>query len=82
MKLPKQSRIRPETAQQQQDEVLSKNNPSPQQVEILKAYLQSRANASSLNPRSPEYDPIEAAMARHPGLTREQAEKMAEAFGF
>ena len=82
MQLPKQNRITPETAQQQQDEVLSKNNPSPQQVKNLKAYLQSRENASSLNRFSPGYDPIEAAMARHPGLTRERAERMAESFGF
>jgi hypothetical protein len=27
-------------------------------------------------------DPIEAAMRRHPGLTREKAEEMVEAFGF
>lgn len=28
------------------------------------------------------YDPIASAMRDHPGLTREEAEKMAEAFGF
>jgi hypothetical protein len=28
------------------------------------------------------YDPIENALRRFPGLTREEAEKMAEAFGF
>lgn len=49
MQLPKQNRIGPEIAQQQQDEVLSKNNPSPQQVRDLKAYPRSRENASSLN---------------------------------
>jgi len=28
------------------------------------------------------YDPITSAMKRNPGLTREEAERMAEAFGF
>ena len=29
-----------------------------------------------------DYDPIENAMRQHPGLTRAEAEEMAEAFGF
>ena len=33
-------------------------------------------------PPQEEYDPIALAMKRHPGLTREAAEKMAEALGF
>jgi len=28
------------------------------------------------------YDPIASAMRDHPGLTREEAERMAESFGF
>ena len=28
------------------------------------------------------YDPLEAAMKRHPALTRERAEELAAAFGF
>jgi len=28
------------------------------------------------------YDPIASAMRNHPGLTREEAERMAESFGF
>lgn len=37
---------------------------------------------SDRDPLSPPYDPIENAMRRHPGLTREEAEKLAEAAGF
>jgi hypothetical protein len=33
-------------------------------------------------PAGDDFDPIESAMRRHPGLTREAAEAMAEAFGF
>lgn len=32
--------------------------------------------------REQPYDPIQSAMDRHPGLTREKAEEMAEALGF
>ena len=37
-------------------------------------------SASSGLPK--DFDPIESAMKRHPGLTREKAEEMAESFGF
>ena len=74
--------IQPVSAQQQQGEVLSKIKPSPQQIKDLKSYLGTRESGSSLNRFSPDYDPIAAAMARHPDLTEDQAERIAEAFGF
>ena len=52
---------------------------SRQQIERLLA----KKNESSLESgRSSEFGPIERAMRNHPGLTRETAEQMADAFGF
>jgi hypothetical protein len=47
--------------------------------------IQDEAIAEFLRNKSetwPSFDPIENAMRRHPRLTRETAEKMAEEFGF
>jgi hypothetical protein len=44
----------------------------------LEALLKKKAKAAP----SGGYDPIASAMRNHPGLTREKAEEMAEAFGF
>ncbi len=52
---------------------------SRQQLESLLA----KKNESSLESgQSSESGPIERAMRNHPGLTRETAEQMADAFGF
>ena len=48
----------------------------------LEALLKASAESSSNGEPSTVLGPIESAMQRHPGLTREEAEKMAEAFGF
>ena len=56
--------------------------PSRRQTAELKRHVEAIADRGSSNPRSPDYDPIEASLARHPGLTRERAEQMAKAFGF
>ena len=56
--------------------------PSRRQTAELKRHVEAIADRGSTNPRSPDYDPIEASLARHPGLTRERAEQMAKAFGF
>jgi hypothetical protein len=56
--------------------------PSRRQIAELTRHVEAIADRGSTNPRSPDYDPIEASLARHPGLTRERAEQMAKAFGF
>ena len=56
--------------------------PSRRQTAELTRHVEAIADRGSTNPRSPDYDPIEASLARHPGLTRERAEQMAKAFGF
>lgn len=56
--------------------------PSRSQIAELTRHVEAIADRGSTNPRSPDYDPIEASLARHPGLTRERAEQMAKAFGF
>jgi len=48
----------------------------------LEALLAKKETSSSENEPSSELGPIERAMREHPGLTREMAEKMADAFGF
>ena len=45
-------------------------------------HVDAFADRGSTNPRSPDYDPIEASLARHPDLTRERAEQTAKALGF
>jgi hypothetical protein len=54
--------------------------------EKLEASLKAK-NGPSGEPRqsgkhAPVVDPLETAMKRHPGLTREEAEEIAAAFGF
>jgi hypothetical protein len=48
----------------------------------LKASLAKKGVSSSDDAPSIAHDPIEQAMARHPGLTRERAEADAKAWGF
>ena len=55
---------------------------SRSQIAELTRHIEAVADRGSTNPRSPGYDPIEASLARHPGLTRERAERIAKAFGF
>lgn len=45
---------------------------------------QDRAIAAALKKPQmpPSFDPIQAAIERHPGLTEEKAEEIARAFGF
>ena len=56
--------------------------PSRRQTAELTRHIEAIADRGSTNPRSPDCDPIEASLTRHPGLTRERAEQMAKAFGF
>ena len=55
---------------------------SQHQIAEPTGHVDAFANPGSTNPRLPDYDPIEASLARHPDLTRERAEQMAKAFGF
>ena len=73
---------RPMDAQQMHDAAMVVPKPSPEQVQMMSDYLGKIAPTSSLDPSSVTYDPIAAAMARHPMLTREKAEETAKAFGF
>jgi hypothetical protein len=61
--------------------------PTKEQSAELKTQPEPEASKEhhpgSAMPKLPmDYDPIANAMARHPGLTRAEAEEMAEAFGF
>ena len=53
---------------------------SPEERLLLAQSLSKMETDDSV--RSAPFDPIENAMKRHPGLTREEAEKMAESLGF
>lgn len=74
----------PVDAQQQQDrernEWVESGKPRPKGG--LRALLPQPSESTSSEASSETYDPIEAAMKQHPGLTRERAEKLAEQFGF
>ncbi len=68
-----------ESAQEQQDAMMKENLKS---MRSLKDLVQSQSESTSSEASSGSYDPIENAMRRHPGLTREKAEAMAELYGF
>lgn len=72
--------MRPETAQEQQDELLSKcigNLKSRQSFEAVLAEVDVLVGAPSTT-----YDPLEQVLIDNPSLTRKKAEEMAQAFGF
>lgn len=72
--------MRPETAQEQQDELLSK----------CIGYLKSRRSFEAVlaevdvlvGAPSTAYDPLEQVLIDNSSLTRKKAEEMAQAFGF
>jgi hypothetical protein len=74
--------MRPETAQDQHDQMPALDKNKMATPEELAALLQERSGNSSPPMSSTAFDPIALAMENHPGLTREKAEAMAEAFGF
>lgn len=55
---------------------------TPQRFKPTRAESASPATSARSATPSNSYDPIEAAMNRHPGLTREKAEEIARAHGF
>jgi hypothetical protein len=74
--------MRPETAQDQHDEMMAENKLKLVPKAEFEALLQDNG-VSPLPPvSSTAFDPIANAMENHPGLTREKAEEMARAFGF
>ena len=73
---------RPMDEQELFNETLKVPSLSPEQVQMMSDYLDGISETSSLDPSSVTYDPIAAAMARHPMLTAEKAERIAKAFGF
>jgi hypothetical protein len=72
--------MRPETAQDQQDEVLSKC------IENLKSRRSFKAVLAEVDVvvdvPSTAYDPLVRVLIENPSLTRKKAEEMAKAFGF
>jgi hypothetical protein len=72
------------TAQQQHDrDTRGRNRRLARQTAEEKAASKARVEALLLaKSREALLDPIECAMRNNPGLTREEAEKFAAAFGF
>ena len=70
--------MRPDTAQDQQDELLS------QCIGQLKTRRRFEAVMAEVDSGMPSgaYDPLEQVLRDNPTLTREKAEEMAHAFGF
>ena len=72
--------MRPETAQDQHDALLSKCIGKLKSRSSFEAAMAEVDQEKSIP--STAYDPLERAMRDNPGLTREQAEEMAREFGF
>jgi len=74
--------MRPETAQDQQDEILASRKltllPKPE----FEALVAKSESGSSQPASSRGYDPLARALKDNPTLTREKVEEMAQAFGF
>lgn len=71
-------------AQEEHDHEMSKRRMTLEagSRQRLEALLAKKNAASSAKVKFPTMGPIERAMRDHPGLTREKAIEMAEAFGF
>lgn len=73
------------TAQEEHDEILSealRKGLKLMPKHELEALIREKASENPPENDEDCWDPIEAAMRNHPGLTREKAEEMARAFGF
>lgn len=74
-------------AQEKHDAWLKKQTPESLEILATKAqelFESKRRDSTRLgsSPLFASFDPIEEAMLRHPGLTRESATELVEAFGF
>jgi len=74
--------LTPLSAQQEHDLAMDTCKPVEGNREAFKALMKLRKEHSSQEMSSTNFDPIEVAIRNNPRLTREKAEKMAEAFGF
>lgn len=72
--------MRPETAQDQQDELVSQCIGKLKSRRSFEAVM-AKAKRSLAMPAT-AYDPFEQVLRDNPTLTRERAEEMAQAFGF
>lgn len=54
----------------------------PNSRQLLESMLEEKSKKTKKTPQSQSFDPIERAMKRFPGLTREKAEEMAAMQGF
>ena len=72
--------MRPETAQDQQDELLSQGIGKLKTRRTFEAVIAEVATGKEMPLTT--YDPIEQVIRDNPTLTREKAEEMAQAFGF
>ena len=72
----------PATAQEQHDLEMSQTEVKLASKKDLAALMSEAKRTSLLAASSTNFDPIESAMARHPQLTREKAERRAKALGF
>ena len=71
------------TAQQLHDHKMAKGiKLNPDSRMVLEGLLEKKSKSSSITLQSQPLDPIEWAMKRHPGLTREEAEAIAATQGF
>jgi hypothetical protein len=72
--------MRPETAQDQQDELLSQGIGKLKTRRTFEAVIAEVATGKEMPLTT--YDPLEQVLRDNPTLTREKAEEMAQAFGF
>ena len=72
--------MRPETAQDQQDELLSQGIGKLKSIRTFEAVIAEVVTGKAMPLTT--YDPLEQVMRDNPTLTREKAEEMAQAFGF
>ena len=72
--------MRPETAQDQQDELLSQGIGKLKSRRSFEAVMAKAKR--SLAMRATAYDPLEQVLRDNPTLMREKAEEMTQAYGF
>jgi len=72
--------MRPETAQDQQDELLSQGIGKLKTRRTFEAVIAEVVTGKEMPLTT--YDPLEQVLRDNPTLTREKAEEMAQAFGF
>ena len=72
--------MRPETAQDQQDELLSQGIGKLKTNITFEAVIAKVVKGKEMPATA--YDPLEQVLRDNPTLTREKAEEMAQAFGF